>query len=91
MTKSFFKDQGETKAEKYEASADKPDEGKPEVSGSTEHGGKPAEFGGGNKPHVVGDSNIGKRDAHGFGHTGAQKAGPLRLSGHKGAHRIGKK
>lgn len=29
--------------------------------------------------------------AHGFGHTGGQKQGHLRMSGHSGAHRIGKK
>lgn len=27
--------------------------------------------------------------AHGFGHTASQKQGPLRMSGVKGAHRIG--
>ena len=29
--------------------------------------------------------------AHGFGHTGSQKQGHHRMSGHPGAHRIGKK
>jgi hypothetical protein len=28
---------------------------------------------------------------HGFGHSGGQKQGPLRMSGAKGAHRIGMK
>lgn len=27
--------------------------------------------------------------AHGFGHSASQKKGPLRMSGVKGAHRIG--
>lgn len=30
-------------------------------------------------------------NAHGFGHSGGQKVGCLRMSGHSGAHRIGKK
>jgi hypothetical protein len=29
-------------------------------------------------------------NAHGFGHKGSQKEGPLRNSGVKGAHRIGR-
>ena len=31
------------------------------------------------------------KNAHGFGHTGFNKDGNLRNSGHPGAHRIGKK
>ena len=30
-----------------------------------------------------------KRPAHGFGHPVSLKQGPLRMSGHKGAHKIG--
>jgi hypothetical protein len=29
--------------------------------------------------------------AHGFGHPVSQRTGPLRHSGHKGAHRVGKR
>jgi hypothetical protein len=31
------------------------------------------------------------KTSHGFGHTGAQRQGHLRNSGHSGAHQIGKK
>lgn len=30
-------------------------------------------------------------NAHGFGHPAHTRSGPLRMSGHSGAHRIGKK
>lgn len=35
--------------------------------------------------------SAGMSSAHGFGHTGEQKCGVLRNSGHKGAHRVGKR
>lgn len=48
---------------------------------------------------IPGEENVHSKDAsmrkgvskapHGFGHTGSQRAGPLRMSGVKGAHRIG--
>lgn len=38
--------------------------------------------------HTFGQSPAG---AHGFGHAGAQRSGHHRLSGHAGAHRIGRR
>jgi hypothetical protein len=34
--------------------------------------------------------SVSAGNAHGFGHTSSQKEGPLRNSGVKGAHRIGR-
>ena len=42
-----------------------------------------------NKGHQLAASRVA--GAHGFGHTEAQCCGPLRKSGHSGAHQVGKK
>lgn len=44
----------------------------------------------GYKPGMSAHANRPKA-SHGFGHTGSQKQGHLRTSGHSGAHQIGKK
>ena len=46
-------------------------------------------MGAGYKQHESTRSNLGA--PHGFGHTGSQKSGTFRLSGHPQAHRIGKR
>lgn len=43
----------------------------------------------GGSPHVVGSCHPA-RDAHSFRVSGQTKSGVLRMSGHKGAHRVGK-
>lgn len=50
----------------------------------------PGRFDGlGGEPHKFGKPPIG--GAHGYGHVSHQRVGHLRLSGHSGGHRIGKK
>ena|ERR1700744_2724110 len=78
-----------------EAKADASDDGKGSMAkaeslptennhpDSTPAGGKTA------KP-VVG-ARTPAREAHGFGHPASAKQGPLRCSGHSGAHQIGKR
>lgn len=41
------------------------------------------------EPHRMGRAHV--EGAHGFGHGVDRRQGPLRMSGHKGAHRIGKR
>ena len=49
----------------------------------------PGRFNGvGGPPHHMGKPPM---QAHGYGHSGSQRHGALRLSGHGGSHRIGKK
>lgn len=51
--------------------------------------GQPGRFPGmGGQPHHMGKPPI---QSHGFGHSGSQRHGHLRLSGHGGSHRVGKR
>jgi hypothetical protein len=49
----------------------------------------------GGPSHLVGghpaSGQIPSAPAHGFGHNASQRRGPLRMSGHSGAHRVGKR
>lgn len=85
---------------KYDRSAHH--KGNPGFPSSSEDGGSPPPksfqshetrerdiMGAGYKQHESTRSNLGA--PHGFGHIGSQKSGTFRLSGHPGAHRIGKK
>jgi hypothetical protein len=49
----------------------------------------PGRFDGvGGPPHQMGKPAV---QAHGYGHSAPQRHGSLRLSGHGGSHRVGKK
>ena len=56
--------------------------------GMAEHHAMPNQLSGG---HLVGTPVSPARGADGFGYAAHQRSGVLRTSGHKGAHRVGKR
>ena len=49
-------------------------------------------MGAGYEAHEYGPhENLSRKASHGFGHSVGQRSGSLRMSGHSGAHRIGKR
>lgn len=71
--------------------ADKPAYPTPTVGNRPSHivPGAPGRFPGmGGQPHSMGKPPM---QSHGYGHLGSQRHGHMRLSGHSGSHRIGKK